>query len=264
MFRLGLLIAWRTKFWLVAIWLLLVLLIVSLSSSQFSGRQPSTVALDMGLSFLRLGLPAFIALLLQELVSKEFERRYFLYSLTYPYSRIGFLFARFGVTIAITLGVLLIGAFFLEVIVFSVESSYEQSRPVSLGAAYWLTIFFVFVDLLAVASVALLLSVVAKTPGFVLLGTLGFTIVARSYSAIIALLSGDVIVIDSQDQYRSSLGFLEYILPDLGGMDIRYIALYNDLSQLSPNILWQLGSVLAFSCAVVLLAFWLFKNRGLA
>lgn len=51
----------------------LVVALATLLSAYFGGRQPATVALDVGLSTIRLLLPLLIVLLAQELLSREFE-----------------------------------------------------------------------------------------------------------------------------------------------------------------------------------------------
>ncbi len=263
MYRLSLLIAWRSRYQVIVISFYLLLIGVAYGASQFSGRQPATVAMDIGLSFLKLSLPLLIALLFQDLISKEFERRYFLYSLSYPFDRARFIISRFMAVFSIALATLLFGALLLQVLVAFVESTYDQSRPVSVGLEYWMAVCFVALDILVIASVSLLLAVVAKTPGFVLLGTIGFAIVARSYGAILDLLSGNIIIVERQEEYRSTLSLIRIILPDLGALDMRHIALYDDVSNLPANFGIGLISVTFFCIAVLSLAMFLFKRRRL-
>ena len=56
-FRLSLLLLARSRLWVVAGVLAGVLAAVAWLSGQFSPRQPATVALDIGISFIRLAVP---------------------------------------------------------------------------------------------------------------------------------------------------------------------------------------------------------------
>ncbi|MDV7393414.1 hypothetical protein RZS08_18720, partial [Arthrospira platensis SPKY1] len=151
-------------------------------AAQFSGRQPAAVALDVGLSVLRLTLPVIGVLLLQELLSREFDRRLFLTSLTYPRPRHYFLLGRLA-AVHVLLFLLLVGlAGLLAALVGFIEQGYEQTTPVALGLPYGVTIAFLAVDLFVLLALGTLLAVVAATPSFVLIGTLGFMLVARSFA----------------------------------------------------------------------------------
>ncbi len=159
-------------FWLV-FWVALAVFAASLGASEFSGRQPASVGLDVGLSVIRLLLPVVIVLMAQSLFFKEFERRYFLSSLTYPCSRGRFFFARFGALCLFCFGLLLALACLLKAVVWYVAMGYEQEAPVDLGGGYWLVIAFIALDLLVIASLACLLAVFSSSSGFILVGTLG-------------------------------------------------------------------------------------------
>lgn len=262
--KLGVKLAWNARFWLVAIWLLLALGGVVLIAAQFSGRQPSTVALDVGLSFIRLSMAVFVAFLVQELISREFDRRYYLYSLSYPFARTQFVYGRLLAAFLIVGVVLVCAAFLLQVLVALIQQGYAQSRPVNLGSNYWLTIFFLAIDLLVVCVVATFLAIIAKTPGFVLIGTLGFTLVARSFSSILALLSGDRIIVRDPDQYQESLSVIGLLFPDLGMLDVREIALYDELSFLPPDLGWILLTIFFYIAAILALTSWFFNRRRFA
>lgn len=257
-------LAWSARFWLVAIWLLFAMTGVVLMAAQFSGRQPSTVALDVGISFIRLSLAVLIALLVQELISKEFDRRYYLYSLTYPFSRSKFIFGRLLASLCIVGFVLIVAALLLQVSILVIDQGYVQSRPVSLGLNYWVTILLMAVDLSVVCVVATLFAVIAKTPGFVLIGTLGFTLVARSFSSILALLGGDRIVVEDPAQYQESLSLVSLLLPDLGVLDVRAIALYDEFSFISLNLGWALLTIFFYVVVILGLTLWIFNKRRFA
>lgn len=145
-----------------------------------------------------------------------------------------------------------------------IASGYSQSTPVSLGAYFWLTVFFVGVDLLTITSVALFLAVIASTPGFVLIGTLGFTLVSRSYTTVIDLLNQQYGLIQHQDSYKAGLGSLQYVLPDLGALDIRAMALYNTGHFFPENWHILIFSCLIYSTIFILLALWSLQRKQLA
>ena len=80
----GLRLAFRARFGWVAGGSLLVLAVSGFLAAQLSGPQPATVAMDIGQSISRLLLPLVLVLITQELLSREFDRRYFLNTLSYP------------------------------------------------------------------------------------------------------------------------------------------------------------------------------------
>src|SRR5690606_27813601 len=130
----------------------------------FSGRQPSTVALDIGLSLIRLLLPLVLVLITQELLSREFDRRYFLNTLSYPYPRQSLLLGRFTAIAFLILGLLLLLAITLGLLIQLFSQHYIQGTSVALDHHYLITLVFIGLDLLLLTAVATLLAVVASTP----------------------------------------------------------------------------------------------------
>lgn len=263
-FLVGLRLALRARYLWLAGCSLLVLALAALLAAQFSGRQPATVALDIGLSVMRLLLPLVLVLMSQELLSREFDRRYFLSSLTYPRPRHSLLLGRFLAMAALTLGLLLVMALLLALLVGLVGQGYTQSTPVALGLHYLVTVAFVGVDLLLLTSLACLLAVVASTPSFVLIGTFGFMLMARSFAAIVELLTRDASVVGDAESYRSGVGLLGYLLPDLGALDLRMVALYGSVDFLPADWPWLLLSSLAYIVALLALAVWALQRKRFA
>ncbi|WP_322565139.1 hypothetical protein [Thiohalophilus sp.] len=240
----------------------MVLVVATLLGAQFSGRQPATVALDIGLSVIRLGLPLLIILLMQELFTREFDRRYYLTSLTAPQPRSHFLLGRFSALIILTFGAIIILGIILAALVgYLSYYGYQQSTPVDLGLGYVVTLVFTAIDLFVIATLALLISIVAVTPSFVLIGTLGFLLVSRSYSGIIALLENERYVVDNPELYRGSLGILYYLLPDLGALDVRRISLYSKWEFLPADWPGLVLSTLAYALALLALSIWLLGRK---
>lgn len=257
-------LAYRARFGWLATGSLVALISTALLSAQFSGRQPATVALDTGLSMLRLLLSLVLVLMTQELLSREFDRRYFLNTLSYPHPRHSFLLGRFATVSLLTLGLLLLLAAALALLVWYIGNSYEQATPVALGQHYLITIAFIGVDLLVLVAVASLLAVVASTPSFVLIGTFGFMLVARSFGAIVELLTRNTAVVTDAENYRSGIGLLGYLLPDLGALDVRMIALYGRMELLPADWPWLLLSCLVYTVGLLGLAVWALQRKRFA
>lgn len=233
---------------------MLVVALATLLSAYFGGRQPVTVALDVGFSTMRLLLPLLVVLLAQDLLSREFDKRYYLYSLTYPQGRCSLLLERFFALLLLLLALLLaLGCMQVGLMRF-VGSIYPQATAVSMGQSYLIVMGFIALDLVVLAALATLLAVVASTSSFVLIGTFGFMLVARSYGAIIEMLGQNSGLVSDEEGYRSGLGVLGYLLPDLGALDLRMLALYGKPEFLPSDWLWVLFSSLGYASALLALA----------
>ncbi|MBD9485404.1 hypothetical protein IB229_20690 [Pseudomonas sp. PDM14] len=263
-FRSGVLLALRAHFLLLVGVSISSLLLIAWMAAEFSGRQPATVALDVGLSVMRLVLPLIMVLMVQELLSREFDRRYFLSSLTYPRARQGLLFGRCAAVFALMLGVLVLMAATLGMVVALIGEDYAQATGVSLGWPYVATIAFVGLDLLVLTALAVFLAMVASTPNFVLVGTLGFMLVARSFAAIIELLTREAWVVEGVEGYRAGVGLLGYLLPDLGALDVRMVALYGRMEFLPSDLGVLVVSCLAYAFAFLCLAAWALQHKRFA
>lgn len=260
-FLTGIRLALRARFLGLAGGTLLVVLLAAWMAAEFSGRQPATVALDVGLSVVRLLLPLVLVLMVQELLSREFDRRYFLSSLTYPRARHELLLGRFVAVLMLVLALLAAVALLLGLAVGMIGKEYEQSTPIALGAPYLITVAFIGLDLLVLSALAAFLAMVASTPSFVLIGTFGFMLVARSFAAIVALLTRESWVVENAETYRSGLGVLGYLLPDLGALDVRMLALYGQWQFLPADWPWLLSSSLAYAGGFLALAVWALQRK---
>lgn len=253
-YLLGLRLALRARFVPLSLGFLAFVVIAAYLAAQFSGRQPASVALDVGLSVIRLALPFVVVLVSQELLSKEFERRYFLSSLSCPHARHRFLWQRFVAISVLCHSLLIVTALALALTVRLVTQGYEQSTPVALGMPFGVTILFVALDILVLTALATLLAVTASTSSFVLVGTLGFMLVARSFAAIVELLTRNQYVVNDAETYRQGMGLLSYLLPDLGALDVRMITLYGRMELLPANWPWSVLSCLSYAAAMLALA----------
>jgi Cu-processing system permease protein len=254
----------RSGSWSLYAWASLGLVAVVVLASFFSARQPATVALDVGLAFVRIALPIVAIILTQELIGREFDRRYFLSSFTYPRPRYIWLLGRYGAIALLTLGLLVPMGALLAAIVGYVGSSYAQGTPVNLGLPYLITLSFVAVDALVVLAFAVLMAVTAVTPGFVLVGAIGFVLITRSYASVIELLRQDgklVAQLADPETYRTTMSLLNYMLPDLGGLDVRVITLYDKMSLLPGDWAWRVSGALFYAVALLALSAWLLRRR---
>jgi Cu-processing system permease protein len=259
-------LAWRAKFGVLCLWLLSGLALVVLGAAPFSARQPATVAMDVGFSFIRFTLPLLAVLLVQELIGREFDRRYCFTSLTYPRSRNLWLFGRFAAVLTIILLMLVLMAGLMAVLVDFVSKGYSQGTLPGLGGPYVLALGFLWLDLFVVAAFSLLLAVFATTPAFVLIGSAGFVLIARSYAAIVELLKQDgnlVSNIANPEAYRGTIGLLDFVVPDLGALDVRACALYNTLQFIPTQWPLHVLAVLAYALGLLALASWRLKRRDI-
>jgi Cu-processing system permease protein len=257
-------LAYKAKFFAMAVGILLIVTLTTLLSAYFGGRQSVTVSLDVGFSTIRLLMPLLMVLLVQELLSREFDKRYYLNSLTYPRARMRLLLGRFAALLALLLGLLLALGLLQVVLVGFIASAYPQATPVAMGQPYLIVMAFTALDLLVLAALSTLLAVVASTPSFVLIGTFGFMLVARSYGAIVDLLSRDAGVVVNAEGYRAGIGVLGYLLPDLGALDLRMLALYGQPEFLPADWPWLLLSNLAYAVALLALAVWALQRKRFA
>lgn len=257
-------IAFHSRLYAIALWFIAALIISVILAAQFSARQLATVALDVGFSIIRLTLPLLAILLVQELFSREFERKLYLTSFTYPRARISWLTGRVAAVFLIGVGLLVLMGLILAGLSHYIAGTYEQTTPISLGLPYFITLLYIVADLVVVIAIASLLAVSAKTPSFVLIGTIGFTLIARSYTPIIELLRSNphsVSAVVDPRLYQDSLGLLAFVLPDLGRLDVRMIALYDKMNFLPQDWPLLLGSTLAYSGALLGLAVWVLNKR---
>jgi len=127
-----------------------------------------------------------------------------------------------------------------------------------------LVLSFVALDFLIVLAIGTLLGVLARTSSFVLLGTLGLMLVARSYSSIVELLTRDNTLVGDADIYQSSLSLLGYLIPDLAALDVRMVSLYGQVQFLPDDWPLRVISTLAYAAALFALAVWTLNRKKFA
>lgn len=225
--RLGLKVGWRGVGLRVLLPLALVVVIASVLGSGFSGRQPTTVALDIGLSGLRLVLLVVTLLWVQDLFARDIERKTVYFMLAYPIGRTHYLFSRFFTVglLALASLVLIGGLLWLSL---QLSAGYVQVTPVAAGGKYLLVLLGVWLDVLVITAFALCIASLSTTPFLPLILGLCFGMAARGLGPALDYLMKDERANAFQVNFFGPVleyGFLW--LPDLSRLDWRPFALYN-------------------------------------
>ena len=223
---------------------------VAYLAASFSPRQPQTVALDVGLSGLRITLVLFSLFWVQELVAREIERRTVLFALTYPVARGHYIIGRyFGVLGLIALAAMLLGML-LWLVVLMLGKGYAQGFVVVLGFPYWATVAGLWVDAAVVTAFALWVATFSTVPMLPLALGLAFAVGGKSLGAVAEYLAkgadGDLALM----RFAPIIDAIQWVLPDLSRLDWRNWPMYG----LAPDgQAAGLGLILAASYAALLL-----------
>jgi ABC-type transport system involved in multi-copper enzyme maturation permease subunit len=227
-----------------------VLVGVAYLASSFSPRQPQTVALDVGLSGLRVTLILFSLFWVQELVAREIERRMVLFALTYPVARGHYIIGRYlGVLGLIALAAVLLGML-LWAVVLSLGKGYAQGFAIAPGFPFWSTVAGLWVDAAVVTAFALWVATFSTVPMLPLALGLAFAVAGKSLGAVAEYLAkgaeGDMDLM----RFAPIIDAIQWVLPDLSRLDWRNWPMYG----LAPDgQAVGLGLILAASYAALLL-----------
>jgi ABC-type transport system involved in multi-copper enzyme maturation permease subunit len=260
-FRLAILLMFRSRLLPVVAVIGALLAATAWLAAQFSPRQPSTVALDVGISFIRLVVPVLGLLQVQELLAREVDRRLILTSLTYPRSRTLFVLARSCAVALVALGLLVFLSAILAGVVTLARTDHGQATPVALGLPYLLNNVLLWLDVVVVLAFGVALATVATTPHLVLLGGVGFMIIGRSASTIVMLLEQEKNLVRGADWYHQGLQWVQWIVPDLAALDVRSVALYGRTELLSPPVGGLLLMAAGYAALLLTLACLRFERR---
>lgn len=248
--------AWRAGFRsrsVHAILVLGVLLVgVAFLSASFSPRQPTTVALDVGLSGMRFSLVLFALFWVQELVGSEVEKRTVMFALSYPVSRAAYIIGRYlGILGLLALAALLLGML-LWLATLSVSGGYDQGFHLGLGLPFWATVFGVWVDAALVGAFALWIASLSTVPMLPVALGAAFAVAGKSLGAVIQYLaSGADNDPDFVSRFNPLIETIQWFLPDMSRLDWRVWPMY----ELFPGTEAMLLGVLTAVCyAIALLA----------
>jgi ABC-type transport system involved in multi-copper enzyme maturation permease subunit len=223
---------------------------VAYLAASFSPRQPQTVALDVGLSGLRVTLILFSLFWVQELVAREIERRTVLFALTYPVPRGHYIVGRYlGVLGLIAIAAVLLGML-LWAVVLTLGSGYAQGFPVALGIPYWSTVAGFWLDAAVVTAFALWVATFSTVPMLPLALGLAFAVGGKSLGAVAEYLAKGADGDPALMRFAPIINAIQWVLPDLSRLDWRVWPMYG----LAPDdAAVCLGLLLAVSYVALLL-----------
>lgn len=239
----------------------LALIALAFLSGNFSPRQPRTVALDVGLSGLRIALVLLNLFWVQELVAREVDRKTVIFSLAYPVSRAVFLLGRFlGVQILSVVACVILGLLLLVAVLLA-GGGYEQEHMVSLGWPYVVCLLGVMIDAAVVAAFALLISSLSTVSVLPLMLGLAFAIGGKALGATLLYIAdgadGDT---DMVKQYGTGLRLAQWLIPDLSRLDWRDWPMYGLLPEMS-YISFSVMMALSYIVLLLGVAIWHFSRR---
>ena len=227
---------------------------VAYLSGSFSPRQPSTVALDVGLSGIRVTLVMLSLFWVQELLAREIDRRIILFSFTYPISRAEFVLGRIGAVILLVGLATIVFGLALTVAVILAGAGYAQGFPVSLGLPFWLTLVGFVLDATVVAAVGFCVAAFSTVAMMPLVIGFCFAIAGKALGATLEYLNsgadGDAALILSVGGYIEAI---RWLIPDLSRLDWREWPMYGAMPAIN-EIAWASAMALAYAAILTLLA----------
>lgn len=255
--KLTLFAGWRVQSTRVVLVLTLLAVIIAWLAGSFSLRQPQTVAFDIGFSLIRL-LAALMALFwIQEMVSKDLERKTVVWACANPVSRGEYVLGKYlGIAAMSVLVIALMGGA-LWLILGRVAPHVHQAIPLASGSSMFLSFFFLWLDILVITAFGILMALVSTTALLpIFLGAI-FAIVARGLGPTLAYVnSADA----AAGIWAPFLSILQWVIPDLSRYDIRGVLLYGKV--LDEGLPWALVSQsLAYVAVILSVAVYAFSRR---
>lgn len=230
-------------------------------SSSFSPRHPGTVALDIGLSGMRITLVLLSLFWIQELLAKEVERKTILHSLAYPARRGVFVIGRYLAVLALVfvaalaLGLSLLGA------VAVASEGFSQEFPVLLGFPFWAAVAGIMLDVAVVAAVGTALATVSTVSVLPLVIGLAFAIGAKALGATLDYIAqgadGDTRIVSV---FGPAIGIVRWIVPDLSRLDWRNWPMYG-LAPGAAEIGWAALAAVAYIAILLTVGIFSFSRR---
>lgn len=243
--------------------LVLALALVDLAylSASFSPRQPMTVALDVGLSGLRIGLVLFAITLVQDLVGREIAQRSVVLTLSYPTNRAAYLVGRYLGVLALTAVAALILGMLLWIAVLLSGLHYEQQFRVQLGLPFVVAILGIWLGVAVVAAFTLWIATISTVSMLPLaLGAI-FAVAGQAIGAVFDYVArGADGQVELAARYGSLLDVIRWVLPDLSRLDWRVWPMYGLMPDASAMALAPLMAI-AYALAMIGLAIDAFSRR---
>lgn len=233
------------------------LIFLAYLTGSFSPRQPQTVALDVGFSFLRITLIFLVIFWIQELVSKEIDKKTIFFTLAYPIPRWQYLISRYFATLSLAALFTLLYSVMLLLAATYANTEYQQQFPVNLGTPFWLSLIGLYLDIAVVTAFTLLVATFATTPLLPLALGLLYAIIGKGLGAALEYINngadGDETMVHN---FKQLLDIINWIIPDLSRLDWRVSALYNipinyaDLAISSATAISYIGILLCLAALI--------------
>lgn len=257
--------SWRSGFrnrvFLVVFAVAVALVGVAYLSASFSPRQPRTVALDVGLSGLRISLVLFAITLVQDLIGREIEQRSVVLTLSYPRNRAAYLMGRYLGVLALTAVAALILAMLLWIAVMMSGLHYEQQFLVKLGLPFWVAVIGVWLDAAVVAAFTLWIATLSTVTMLPLALGAVFAIGGLALGPVFDFVSkGAEGQVDLAARYSPLLDVVRWVLPDLSRLDWRAWPMYGLVPDVQTTGLAFLMA-LAYATLMIGLAIHAFSRR---
>lgn len=254
---------WRSNSFRLLSMLCVAMLAMAFFAAAFSLRQPLVVAMDVGITGMRLAILLLALFWVQELFSQDITHRTVFLMLAYPISRAEYVLGRFfGIAGLVAFALLFYGILLLGVVKLSGWGYSDSSAPVY-GLSYGVMLLGIYLDILVLLAFALCISAFSETPFLPLSVTFFFALVARSYDAVVSYLKASGEASEALRQHFVPVfDALGWVLPNLSRLDWRDAVLYG---QYPPPAQMMAASAMAvlFIALMLLFACLQFKRRQL-
>lgn len=214
--------------WLVSI-LTICLLLGAWLAAAFSARQPLVVALDVGISGVRLSLLFLGLAWVNEFIGRDIERKNLFWVLGLPISRASYLAGR----VAGILALLAISSSVLcgALVLLGTSASWgyaSSSRPFLSVAGVGLVMAGIWLEVLLVTFFALCIQAISRTPFLPMVLGLAFAIAGRGmHGALNFLLYDEDAPMSVKAGVLPLLQWIQWLIPDLSRLDFRTALLYD-------------------------------------
>lgn len=238
-----------------------VLIAFSYLAASFSPRQPQTIALDIGLSAVRFTLVLLALFWVQELFTREIDRKIILHSLALPVARASFFVGRYlAIVVLAGISAAILGLCLMVAVLFA-NPSYEQEFAVSLGLPFWLAIVGIVIDVAVVSSVASAVAMISTVPVLPLAIGAAFAIGGKALGASVDYLArgadGDVAFVERMGHWVDLVGWL---IPDLSRLDWRQWPVYGAAPGFE-SLAWSVVMAVSYAAIAIVLGIRALQGR---
>jgi ABC-type transport system involved in multi-copper enzyme maturation permease subunit len=232
----------------------------SVLAGEFSGREPQTVMLDVGISGMRIVGLMMVLFWCQDLIGRDIDRRTVLLTLAYPQPRHSYLIGRFvGITLLSLITLTLLAGLAMLVAHGGIFNDYSQSVPPRFDRLP-LVVLMLWLELVVVTAFTVLVSALSTTPFLPLAMGAAFAIAARTLGPVMGYLSRKDALATIKAQSASTISAIKWFLPDLDRLDIRTTALYG-IPVSSQEIWVPAFQAVSYAGLLLILATWVFSRR---